>query len=235
MTLLYVEDDDLIREEAVEYLSLLYHNVLEAQNGQEALELYEKHKPDIIITDIEMPIINGLQLTRVIRRKNKDIPIIIVTAFLEVEYLVEAVSLHLVKYVVKPITPYKLDTALSLAHEYLDKETIESTILLSEKSSYDRLNRTLIIDDKVIQLTHNEIILFELLLEKANTIVTYDEIKIKIWSYENHYMDALRSLIRSLRSRIEDIKIKNISGIGYRLVVQDNFKKGKAMFSPHTI
>ena len=91
-----------------------------------------------------------------------------------------------------------MDTALSLAHEYLDKERSESTILLSEKSSYDKLNRTLIIDNKIIQLTHNEIILFELLLEKANTIVTYDEIKIKIWSYESHYMDALRSRIEGI-------------------------------------
>jgi len=222
ITVLYVEDNSFIREEAVEYLSLLYHNVLEASNGQEALELYEKHIPDIIITDIEMPIMNGLQLTRAIRRKNKNIPIIVVTAFLEVEYLLEAVELHLVKYVVKPLTSHKLDVALSLAHQCLDKGTNESIVILSEKSCYDRLNRTLIVEKKIIQLTHNEILLFELLVKKCNTIVTYNEIKIKIWNYEEHYMDALRSLIRSLRYKVGSVVIKNVSGMGYRMQLENN-------------
>ncbi len=222
ITILYVEDDDFIREEAVEYLSLIYNNVLEASDGQEALEIYSESKPDIIITDIEMPIINGLQLVKSIRRQDKKIPIIIVTAFINTEYLLEAVELQLVKYILKPLSNYKLDVALELAHEYLRDEDKKCIIQLSKESYYDQLNRTLIVNNELISLTHNEMLLLTLLTKKPNTLVSYNEIKNRIWNYENHYMDALRSLIRSLRPKMGTVIIKNISGMGYRIEITND-------------
>ena len=222
-TILYVEDNDFIREEAVEYLSLIYQNVLEASNGQEALEVYTQSKPDIIITDIEMPIINGLQLVKSIRRQDKKIPIIIVTAFMNTEYLLEAVELRLVKYILKPLSNYKLDVALELAHEYLIDEEKKCIVQLSKDSYYDHLNRTLIIDKELISLTHNETLLLSLLIRNPNNLVSYSEIKNRIWNYEVHYMDAMRSLIRSLRYKMGMVVIKNISGMGYRIEIKNNF------------
>jgi len=221
ISILYVDDNDFIREEAVEYLSLLYTNVLEAKNGQEALEIYASSKPDIIITDIEMPIINGLQMVKAIRRNDKKIPIIIVTAFMDTEYLLEAIELRLVKYIIKPMTNHKLDIALTLAHECLEEDSDMCIVQLSSNSYYDRLNRTLIINNKVIQLTNNELMLLDLLLVNSSNIVSYSQIKNKIWNYEEHYIDSLRSLIHSLRSKLEGIQIKNISGVGYRIVLEN--------------
>jgi len=221
ISILYVDDNDFIREEAVEYLSLLYTNVLEAKNGQEALEIYASSKPDIIITDIEMPIINGLQMVKAIRRNDKKIPIIIVTAFMDTEYLLEAIELRLVKYIIKPMTNHKLDIALTLAHECLEEDSDMCIIQLASNSYYDRLNRTLIINNKVIQLTNNELMLLDLLLVNSSCVVSYSQIKNKIWNYEEHYIDSLRSLIHSLRSKLEGIQIKNISGVGYRIVLEN--------------
>ena len=219
MTILYVDDNEFIREEAVEYLSLIYKNVLEANNGQEALEIYAHSSPDIIISDIEMPIINGLQMIKAIRRNDKKIPIIIVTAVMNPEYLLEAIELRLVKYIIKPMTNHKLDIALSLAHECLEDEVDNCIVQLSANSYYDKLNRTLVINNQVTQLTHNELMLFSLLLNHSNSIVSYCEIKNKIWNYEENYRDSLRSLVRSLRHKLEGIVIKNISGIGYRIIL----------------
>jgi DNA-binding response OmpR family regulator len=221
ITILYVEDNDFIREEAIEYLSLLYTNILEASNGQEALDIYASSKPDIIITDIEMPIINGLQMVKAIRRNDKKTPIIIITAFMNPEYLLEAIELQLVKYILKPITNHKLDIALSLAHECLEHPVDNSIVQLSSNSYYDKLNRTLVLDSKIVQLTHNEIMLFDLLLSHTASIVGYGEIKNKIWNYEENYRDSLRSLVRSLRHKLGDILIKNISGIGYRIILEE--------------
>jgi len=218
--ILYVEDNDFIREEAVEYLSLIYTNVLEASNGEEALVIYHEKKPDIIITDIEMPIISGLEMIKHIRRKDKKTPIIIVTAFMDNQYLLEAVELHLVKYILKPMTNYKLDIALSLAHECLEDECDKSIIQLSSNSYYDKLNRIVIIDNNIVELTHNESMLVSLLLKNMNMLVPYGEIKNKIWNYEDNYRDSLRSLIRSLRAKLEGIVIKNVSGLGYRLIIE---------------
>jgi len=219
-TILYVEDNSFIREEAVEYLSLIYSKVLEASNGQEALDIYAHSKPDIIITDIEMPIINGLQMIKAIRRNDKKTPIIVLTAFMNPEYLLEAIELRLIKYIVKPMTNHKLDIALSLAHECLEENVDSCVVQLSLKSYYDKLNKTLIIDNKIIDLTHNEIMLLTLLLKNSNTITTYSEIKNKIWNYEENYRDSLRSLVRSLRHKLESVMLKNVSGVGYRLVIE---------------
>jgi len=219
ITILYVEDNDLVRDEAVEYLSLLYHNVLKASNGEEALTIYNESKPDIIITDIEMPIMSGLQLIKAIRRRDKEIPIIVMTAFLNTEYLLEAVELQLVKYVVKPLSNYKLDMALELAHEYLVNEEKKCIVELSNNAFYDQFNRTLIVNKKNVALTHNEMLLLGLLSKNINTLVVYEEIKNRIWNYETSYMDALRSLVRSLRNKVgSDVTIKNVSGMGYRLI-----------------
>ena len=223
ISILYVEDNDFIREEAVEYLSLIYSNVLEAKNGHEALEIYASSKPDIIITDIEMPIINGLQMVKAIRRKDKTIPIIIVTAFMDTEYLLEAIELRLVKYILKPMTNHKLDIALALAHKCLEEENDTCIVQLSSNTYYDRLNRTLMINNNIIELTHNELMLFGLLLKHSNNVVSYSEIKNKIWSYEENYRDSLRSLVRSLRHKLDGIVVKNISGVGYRIILEKSF------------
>jgi len=221
-TILYVEDNQFIREEAVEYLSLIYRNVLEASNGEEALKIYKEIKPDIIITDIKMPIINGLQMVKSIRKKDKKTPIIVVTAFLDTEYLLEAIELRLVKYITKPLTNYKLDVALELAHEYLVNEEKRCIVTLSSNSYYDQLNRTLVVNKKIVPLTHNEMLLLSLLIKNLNNLVPYSEIKNKIWNYEEHYMDALRSLVRSLRHKIGEVVIKNISGMGYRIEMEES-------------
>jgi DNA-binding response OmpR family regulator len=221
-TILYVEDNQFIREEAVEYLSLIYRNVLEASNGEEALKIYKEIKPDIIITDIKMPIINGLQMVKSIRKKDKKTPIIVVTAFLDTEYLLEAIELRLVKYITKPLTNYKLDVALELAHEYLANEEKRCIVTLSDSSYYDQLNRTLVVNKQIVPLTHNEMLLLSLLIKNLNSLVPYSEIKNKIWNYEEYYMDALRSLVRSLRHKIGEVVIKNISGMGYRIEIEES-------------
>lgn len=221
--ILYVEDNDLIREEAVEYLSLMYASVLEASNGEEALAIYKAEKPDIIITDIEMPIMNGLQMVKAVRRHDKKIPIIIITAFLDTGYLLEAIELHLIKYIVKPISNYKLDIALELTHEYLQNEEKKCILQLSENSYYDQLNNILIINKEVIPLTHNEILLMRLLSNNPNNVVTYSEIKSIIWQYEDNYIDSLRSLVRSLRQKLEVTTITNVSGMGYRIIIKHHY------------
>ncbi len=119
LTILYVEDEALIRQNAVEYLGRICKKVFEAEDGFEALKVYHDSKPDIIISDINMPRMNGLEFARKIRQTDKTTPIIIATAHTETDYLLKAVELQLIKYIVKPITSAKLQESLTLAHEHL--------------------------------------------------------------------------------------------------------------------
>ncbi len=216
LNILYVEDEPLIRQNAVEYLSRYCKKVYEAKDGVEGLEIYKKYKPDLLISDINMPRLNGLEFASAVRKIDKETPIIIATAHTEVSYLLKAVELQLIKYIVKPITSEKLNEALFMACNALDTMQ-ESHVTLSANSYYDTLNKTLLIQNKIIKLTHNELLFFDFIIKNKQRAITYEEIESLIWAYEGMSMDALRSLVRGLRKKVLVACIENVSGVGYRL------------------
>jgi len=216
LSILYIEDEKLIRKNAIEYLSRYSKNVYEAENGVEGFDLYKKHNPDLIITDIKMPKLNGLDFVAKVREEDKSTPVIITTAHSDTEYLLKAIELQLVKYLIKPITSNKLQEALSMACESLTNDNA-SVLHLDTHTQYDTLNQTLFIDHQLIKLTHNEVLFFDFLLKNAQRAITYKEIENIIWAYEGMSMDALRSLVRGLRKKLSADFIENVSGVGYRL------------------
>jgi DNA-binding response OmpR family regulator len=218
LTILYIEDEPLIRQNAVEYLSRYCKNVLEAKDGKEGYAAYKEHSPDLIISDIKMPKLSGLELATKIRQSNKHIPIILATEHTETEYLLKAIELHLIKYIIKPITADKLHEALALACNILKNDSVH-IILLNDTIKYDTLNKTLIQDNTPLNITYNEIIFFDFLIKNRQRTITYKEIENLIWSYEGMSMDALRSLVRGLRKKLSGDFIKNVSGVGYRIKV----------------
>jgi len=124
LTVLYVEDEQYVREEIEDMLSIKVHKLLTASNGQEALDIYEieKNQIDIIITDIQMPVMNGLDFINNVRKDNQDIPIIITTAFNEIEFLKKAIDLHVDKYITKPIDIVQLFTVINRASLVLEQK-----------------------------------------------------------------------------------------------------------------
>ncbi len=109
---LYAEDDAGVRKNVYELLCLLFKEVYLATDGEEAYELFVKHKPDLIITDIKMPQLSGIDLAKKIRESDNKAHIIIITAYTEVDFMLEAIELSLLRYIVKPITEPKLFDAL---------------------------------------------------------------------------------------------------------------------------
>jgi signal transduction histidine kinase len=112
-TVLYAEDDSEIREQMIVLLSKFINTIYEAKDGQEALELYYEKKPDIILTDIQMPRMSGIELSEKIREDNNDIQIIVTTAFSESPYLLKAIEIGIDSYITKPIDPKKVLEAIS--------------------------------------------------------------------------------------------------------------------------
>ena len=105
---LYVEDDKEIQQQIFLFLKAKVGVLCTAFDGREGLESYRKNRPDIIITDIRMPAMDGLEMVKIIRSIDRDIPIIITTAFNEPEYLLKSVDLGINKFMLKPINPYLL-------------------------------------------------------------------------------------------------------------------------------
>ena len=132
ITILYAEDEKDLREVTHQILKGFTKKQYVAKDGAEGLELFKEHENeiDLIITDVNMPILNGLEMVKEIKKININIPIIVATAFSNKEYLLEAIDIGIDKYVLKPIDVSKLLQVMSqslLYHElkdlYIDKLT----------------------------------------------------------------------------------------------------------------
>lgn len=217
--ILVVEDEEIARENCVEFLEEYFTNIYEASNAIEALKLYEKIKPHIIITDIQMPKLNGLEFISRIRQNDEDVQIIILTAFCDKEYLLRAVELQLVKYLIKPINEKELEKALKTASENLNKK--ESNIIkLDENLKFDMYNLTLVQDDEIVKLRTKEIDFLYLLLLNKDRYVTYSEIENFVWADEVMTKDALKTLVKNIKKKIPKELISNLTGTGYKIDVR---------------
>lgn len=215
-TVLYVEDEDMVRKSAVEYLTRVCKKVLEAKDGKEAIKLWREQKPDIIITDISMPRLNGIDMASYIRAHDKDIQIIIATAHSDTEYLLKAVELQLVKYIIKPITKEKLIGALEKSIELIEDKS-KFNLALSPTAQYNAYEKLIYDNGKEVKLTKNETLFLDLLAHHHTRVVKYEEIEDAIWAYEGMSQDAIRSLVRGLRKKVPENSIENVSGSGYKL------------------
>jgi len=216
LKVLVVEDEDIARENCVEFLEDYFKNIYEATNALDALKLYEKIKPHIIITDIQMPKLNGLEFVSRIRKNDKDTQIIILTAFCDKDYLLRAVELQLVKYLIKPINEKEFEKALENACENLT--TNESNIIyFSEKMKFDMYNLTLVNENEIVKLRTKEIDFLYLLLKNKDRYVTYQEIENFVWNDEVMTKDALKTLVKNIKKKIPKELISNLTGTGYKI------------------
>ena len=103
-TLLYVEDDESVVESMKDLLEGEVKELFIAHNGKEGLELFKEKNPDIVLTDVNMPIMDGIMMSTEIKKINNNKPIAILTAFNEPDYLKKAVNIGIDKYILKPVT-----------------------------------------------------------------------------------------------------------------------------------
>jgi PAS domain S-box-containing protein len=103
ITLLYVEDEEIIRDAIERLLRRKFSNVLIAKNGAEGLEFFKKNDIDIVVSDIKMPKMTGLEMAKEIKAINPEIPIIFTTAHTDFEFMSEAIEVGVEKYITKPI------------------------------------------------------------------------------------------------------------------------------------
>ena len=158
LSVLYAEDEIKIQETITEVLELYVDNVICAKDGEEALDLYNTYKPNILLLDICMPKIDGLKVLKKIREKDLLTPVIIMTAHTEQEYLLDAVELYITKYLIKPFNKNDLVNALDECLNVLYKKQ-ENKIKLNKKIEFNLLDNTIIKDEKKIQLNKKESLL----------------------------------------------------------------------------
>ncbi len=175
LRILYVEDDQGIRRQLEQFLKRRCGDVLTAENGEDGLKLFTECKPDIVISDLLMPVMNGLEMIEHILKISPRTPIIITTAFNETNYLIKAIKLGVSAYVIKPIRT-----------EYLTKELDKCARTFSYELAYKRSNELL----RLILSCLNEAV-FIINAEKMQLIYCNQEAEI-IFGYTQQEMIGKR-------------------------------------------
>jgi DNA-binding response OmpR family regulator len=217
---LYVEDEKFIRDIVVDFLKDHFKKIYEADSGIKALQIYKDKKPDIIITDIQMHLMDGLELCEHIRKDDSLTPIIIMSAYSNQEYLLKAVELNLVKYLIKPIEEDVLFDAIKLCIDRIESKN-PTLISLSNGYAYDTFNHLLIHNKSIINLTASQNKLLEILIKNRQRVVSYEQLEYEIWFDSVMSKDALRCLVRDIRKATFKEIIENISKIGYRINIDE--------------
>jgi len=210
---LYAEDEKGIRKNVTEILELFFEKVVAVGDGLEIMEEMMLSSYDVLIFDICMPHLDGLEAIKKIRQKDKKIPIIILSAHREEEYLWRAVELKITKYLTKPYDKESLIDALKQAAlELVDNDF---DIKLKDGCTYNPCKKIACWGNSNIKLSRSESRLLEYFIKRANQTVTFDDIYEYIWEFEMPSKEAIKSLIKELRRKIGKECIKNIYGIGY--------------------
>ena len=219
-SVLYAEDEEKTRKNFVACFEMFFGKVYEAKNGKEALTLYEEKSPDILILDIQMPEISGLEVTKIIRKTDLDVKIIILTAHSDKERLLSAVPLRLNDYLIKPISRTSFISTIEKTITGIAKERDNDDLILLNKELDLKFNFTTGILYKLnetVPLTKYERCLLILLINKRNSIVTKNDVFNSVWDdLKLEYKDEnIRNLVKKLRKKLPDDMIKSVYGSGY--------------------
>ena len=215
LTILIVEDENETRKLMQDVMQGEFAKVVSAQNGDEGLKKFKKYNPDIVVTDIAMPISDGLDMAMQIKEISKDTPVVVLSAHSEKEKLLKAIDVGIDKYVIKPIDMDEFLTTL----EIVAKSKIETTniIEITNGYSFNKIKRVLIRDGVEIALTKKELAFISLLIKRLGTLVLHDEIKNVVWVGENVTEAAIRTFVKRVRDKVGSDFIKNIPGLGYKI------------------
>lgn len=221
--ILVVEDNKNMRKLMTTYLKRNNYETLEAEDGEEALEIMDNNHVDLIISDIMMPNMDGYELTKELRNANYMIPILFVTAKDTIDDKREGFLLGVDDYMVKPVD---MDEMVLRVGVLLRRANIVNQRKLKIKNivlSYDEY--TLKKDDKIYNLPQKEFQLLYKLLSFPNKIFTRQDLIDEIWGLDNE--SDFRTVdvhIKRLREKFDDFdefKIVTIRGVGYKAIIND--------------
>ena len=212
LKVLLVEDEvtlsHLLKKAIGEYFASFYVE----NNGKEGLERFIKISPDLVITDIMMPDMTGLEMAKELKKINPNIHIIIVSAFSETEKFLTAIDVGVVKYFIKPFDPDELlDYIVSIAPKLQN-----DIVILDDELKFNTDTKSLYKNDKYISLTKRELTFLQLLM-KTDSLISNDQLSQTLWGEKVPNEEKIRTFIKRLRVKLSKDLLVNIKGQGYQL------------------
>lgn len=223
--ILYAEDEPFLSRIVCDNLIGKGYEVITASNGEIALVLYEKANPDLCIIDVMMPLKDGYHLTEDIRKIDKHIPIIFVSAKLLDEDVVRGFKSGGNDYLRKPFSIVELLARVEALLTRFDQVQPNTEVTLWYEfgnSKLDTVNQQLKTPGQVYDLSYKEAMLLELLLKNKNIVLDRKEALMRIWGddtiYNTNSMNVFMSHLRKMLKDDPKIQIISIRNLGYKLV-----------------
>ena len=201
-----------------------FSNIFTAFDGEKGFNLYKTNKIDVVLLDINIPKINGLQLATKIREIDEYIPILFISAHSETQKLLSAINLSAISYIIKPFNIYELKNSILKAINIVRKdENASHKVFLNNGFYWDSNKTELSYKKEIFSLTKNEISLIKHLFENRNIFLTTEELKEIIFPEKKVEINSIVQMLSRLRTKIikinnnTDFFIENIYGQGYRI------------------
>jgi two-component system, OmpR family, response regulator MprA len=220
--LLVVDDDPDVRDSLRRALGYAGYTVATAANGADALGSVARSPVDLIILDVLMPMLDGLDTCRALRERGDATPVLALTALSTVDDRVNGLEAGADDYLVKP---FALRELLARVQALLRRTQTTRDVLGYADLTLDLVTRTVTRDDTPISLTRIEFALLELLLRNAEQVLSYELILDRVWGYgEAPASNALQVFVGFLRRKLEEDGrrrlVHNVRGVGYVLRTQ---------------
>ncbi|MCM1115637.1 MAG: response regulator transcription factor [Clostridium sp.] len=216
-SILYAEDESKLRETIGEYLSVKGLKVDTARNGADAVELFYDNTYDLIVLDIMMPVMNGYEVCKIIRRKNKTVPILFLTAMGQEQDYLKGFDSGCDDYIVKPFplsVLYEKCTSLIKRSKGIDRDNV----LTVSGVTLDFNSYKAFANDREIILSAKDFKILRYLMENKNIVLNRELILTHIWGYDfEGDARAVDTHIKQIRKALGDKSacIKTIVNIGY--------------------
>jgi DNA-binding response OmpR family regulator len=222
ITLLYVEDELSLGKITSDTLKKNEFNVIWAKDGYEALEFLSNNKIDICVIDVMLPKLDGFKLVMEIRKNNKLLPVLFLTARVLTEDVLKGFEIGGNDYLKKP---FSIEELIFRIKELVKRNNISniSNIYQIGRYVFNYTKMEIYLDDQKIGLTHRENEIIKRLYVNVNDVVNRSEILKELWGDDSYYngrsLDVFMTKIRKYFSADPSILIKNIRGVGYKLII----------------
>lgn len=223
--ILIVEDEPQLRKAIAKSISNAGYFPVEAENGQVALTLFYETKIDLIITDIMMPVMDGYEFVKEIRKIDKDVPIIMLTALGELDNKLSGFNSGTDDYLVKPISLKELSARVQAMIRRAKINADQKIVLPHTVLDYKAQSLTVMGEN--IKLNNKQFLLLYTLLLRPGVIFSREELLDEVWGLDNYSLDrTVDTHISWLRNKVKspDFEIVSMWGVGYKVELNEKEK-----------
>jgi DNA-binding response OmpR family regulator len=213
--ILYIEDNIEVQDQTYKMLKSFFNDITTANNGKKAIELFINNEFHLIITDLVMPQIDGIAFIEFVRKSNKKIPILVVSAHDNKDFFLKTINSGIDGYLLKPYNLEQITSSLiNIVERY---KTLEDKNLISLENNliWDKQNNRLLKNNEPVKLTKNETKLFQLFINTNSETKTYEEIEDFIFDNCDENTKKIRNLLSRLKSKLGHELLETLYSYGY--------------------